>query len=82
MKKYVKPDLVYENFELSLSIANCSAALNHAENSCTLDSNEAPGLFLESGETVFTAGNCTHTTEIIEDYCYWTGDSSNNIFTS
>lgn len=82
MKKYVKPDLVYENFELSQSIANCSAALNHTEDSCTLDSSEAPGLFLGSGETVFTEGNCTYTKEILEDYCYWTGGSSNNIFTS
>lgn len=83
MKKYVKPDLFYEDFELSHSIANCSAALNHTESECTLDPGEAPGLFLPAGENVFST-ICEYTLDELgyEDYCYWTGSSINNIFTS
>lgn len=84
MKKYVKPDLFYENFELSHSIANCSAALNHTEGSCTLDPDEAPNLYLGAGENIFASGGCVYTMDELgyEDYCYWTGESANNIFTS
>lgn len=82
MKKYVKPELYYENFELSHSIANCTAALNHTETDCRLDPDEAPHLDLNEGESVFTSDNCTFTTDIMESYCYWSGTDLNNIFTS
>lgn len=82
LKKYVKPDLFYENFELSHSVANCSPALNHTENECTLDSWEAPDLYLDAGENVFHS-QCTITSERLEGYCYWSGsDETRNIFTS
>lgn len=83
-KKYEKPQVFFEQYELSHSVANCSAALNHSQNDCELDGNEAPNLLLLPGETIFSAGKCSYTMEEIgyEDYCYWTGKSVNNIFTS
>lgn len=81
MKKYVKPDLIYETYELSYNVANCSAALNHmeAQNGCAIK--EVDGIDL--GYTVYTAGqNCTYAPEIWEDYCKFTGTDDINVFTS
>ncbi|MEO2239527.1 hypothetical protein ABE547_09975 [Dorea sp. YH-dor226] len=81
MKKYVKPDLVYENFELSHTVANCSAALNHAEAETNCFINDIEGIDL--GYTVYTAGaNCTYGPEVWEDYCKFTGTDGYNVFTS
>lgn len=84
MKKYVKPTLVYENFELSHNIANCSPAMNHGEGECVYDSNELLGL-IAPDETVFNGG-CTYTLEVFlglfEETCLQTGTDSYNLFTS
>ena len=85
MKKYVKPVLIYENFELNHSIANCSPAMNHSKETCDYDSSELYGL-LNSGETVFNSDNCTMTLDdfkkIYEGYCLQTGTDDYNLFTS
>lgn len=82
MKKYAKPVIIFENFELNHSIANCSPAMNHSVNSCDYDNDELFGL-LEEGETVFSLGTCTYTTDILEDFCMQTGtDKVYNLFTS
>ncbi len=83
-KKYEKPQVFFEQYELSHSVANCSTALNHSQDECTLDAGEAPNLVLGQGETIFNSENCLYTMEGLgyEDYCYWTGESVNNIFTS
>lgn len=85
-KKYEKPQVLFEKYELTHSVANCGAALNHTENSCELGASEAPNLFLQEGETIFNGSTCTYTIDDLgispEDYCYWTGESVNNIFTS
>ena len=85
MKKYVKPMIVYENFELSHCIANCSPAMNHSQKDCTYDSDELFGL-LNSGETVFNESSCTYTLEWFkekyEGYCMQTGSGDYNLFTS
>lgn len=36
MKKYVKPELFYENYELSQYVASCVAKWNHAEGGCSV----------------------------------------------
>lgn len=85
MKKYVKPTVVYENFELSHSIANCNPAMNHSKENCDYDSNELFG-YLNSGETVFNSGSCTFTLdefrEMYEGFCLQTGTDDFNLFTS
>lgn len=85
MKKYAKPVAIFENFELNHSIANCSPAMNHSQDSCDYDSSELFGL-LNDGETVFNDGVCTMTLgefqSIFEDFCLQTGTSDFNLFTS
>lgn len=85
MKKYEKPVVVYENFELNHSIANCSPAMNHSKDACDYDSSELFGL-IDAGETVFNEGSCTMTYEdfksMFEDICLQTGTEDYNLFTS
>lgn len=74
MKKYVKPDLTYENFELSQHIAACGIDVNLGDtNSCnpTLDDE----FWLELGGTqVFGEGKtCDTDIGVIEVYCYTVG---------
>ena len=85
MKKYAKPVIVFENFELSHSIANCSLAMNQSQDNCDYDSSELFGL-INPGETVFNAGACTYTLQefknIFEDFCIQTGSETFILFTS
>ena len=79
MKKYVKPDLVFETYELSHSVANCGLALNHGEDTCQITKWEDT----DFGYSVFTAGvNCTYDPDIWEDYCKFTGSGDHNVFSS
>lgn len=81
MKKYVKPDLVYETYELSYNVANCNAALNHGETEtdCYIDDVDD----IDLGYTIYTAGvNCDYPPEVWEDYCKFTGTDGVNVFTS
>ena len=85
MKKYAKPVIVFENFELSHSIANCSPAMNQSQDNCDYDSSELFG-FLNPGESVFNAGACTYTLQefqsIFEGFCIQTANEGFNLFTS
>ncbi len=86
MKKYEKPTIVIESFELSHSIANCDLPMNHAEGACKFESNELPGM-LNPGETVFDSGlSCTldygEFMSIFEGYCLQTGTPGQTLFTS
>ncbi len=84
MKKYVKPTVVIERFELNHSVANCSPAMNHQRNTCKYESDELYGL-IGSGETVF-GGDCTYNFDEfvgrLEDFCMQTSAPGQTLFTS
>lgn len=81
MKKYEKPDLVIERFELSHNIANCSAPLNHGETDQGCAVHDVNGV--EFGYSVYTESvNCTYGPVVWEDYCKFTGTAEINVFTS
>lgn len=76
MKKYVKPELFYESFELSQHIAACGIDVNYADTgSCTptLD----PDFWGGMEDTVFNSGrdDCSMDISVIEVYCYTAGTS-------
>lgn len=82
MKKYVKPDLCYENFQLSRTIANCSPSMNHHETDCFLDSSDLggnPGDF-----KIFTEGGaiCDVGPGAYEKYCVYQSADGFTIFAS
>lgn len=77
MKKYVKPELFYEHFELSQHIADCGWELKHANGACKAEPDEnhwGPGA-LDSFGTLFTSAlNCDNQTDGgYQDYCYENG---------
>lgn len=85
MKKYVKPDLFYEQFELSRHIADCAwEPVNSTKNSCPAkgDGNLLPGY-----EEIYLFMDSSNGCDLIPgvnygDYCYQDGASGVNVFNS
>lgn len=82
MKKYVKPDLFYESFELSQSIATCGWDMSNQsdKNNCTALGDESVGNF---PVTLFTeTPRCEATEDKVENYCYEVSRGAMGIFNS
>ena len=81
MKAYVKPDLVYENFELSDSIAVCMwDMINSSDKDVCYAVPDATGPVIGGQiETLFSGGNklCQLKPEMVQDYCYQPGADQN-----
>lgn len=82
MKKYVKPELFYERYELSQHIADCAWELQaNSDTSCHAepDDNDYPGF-----SNLFHAQQigCVMTTDQWQDYCYTNGAEGYNLFKS
>lgn len=85
MRKYVKPVLFYEHYELSQHIADCAWELKNSNGTPTL---EADGSCVAYGDsamgiegTLFTDTiGCTETNR--EDYCYQPGAGGLKLFRS
>lgn len=72
MKKYVKPELFFESYELSQNIAACGWDLKHADpKTCQAVGDPAWG---NPDMVVFTKDNCE---TVWEGYCY--ENSADNI---
>ena len=73
MKKYVKPELFYESFELSQHIAACGIDVNNFnETTCaSLD----PDFWEGYNYKVFNDSDCAVDVGDIEFYCYTVGTS-------
>ena len=67
MKKYVKPELFYEHYELSQHIADCDFEYIQAQDSCVAQGDVEDGF----DWSVFN-GNlpCTVEPDYIEGFCY------------
>lgn len=78
-KKYVKPEIFFEKFEVSQQIAACDYDSNdtHSDEGCGYS-----GVMEYVGPVTIlvTPGVCTH---IVEDYCYHNGSGLDyNLFNS
>lgn len=62
MKKYVKPTLYFENFELTEAIASCGEKLNSRTIECVMTKHGVP----EDVAKLWWDG-------LIDDYCYTNG---------
>lgn len=81
MKKYVKPDLFYENFQLTSSVAkNCSTVVGPTTHSCAVDGENVPGF--EPGRTLFASDYSGCQEPLDEIYCEYTDEGSLGIFHS
>lgn len=83
MKKYVKPELIYEKFELTQHIADCAWELtNSTKDTCSAQADPDylpgfPNLFMSdaNGCTLIPGTN-------YQDYCYHDGAQGVNVFAS
>ncbi|MDD6262311.1 MAG: hypothetical protein PUA83_04365 [Clostridiales bacterium] len=80
MKAYVKPDLVYENFELSENIAACGWDLNQNSKDVCVAAGDPN--FGNSGNLFIANIACTITPDMLETYCYEVSTTGNNVFQS
>ena len=82
MKKYVKPELFYEKYELTQHIADC--AWEFKEHT-TVDNCYAQGDSEKvpiEGNLFVSHSNCTVTPDVYDDYCYHDGAQGVNVFIS
>ncbi|MBQ7801719.1 MAG: hypothetical protein IJ375_05290 [Oscillospiraceae bacterium] len=83
MKKYVKPELFYERFELSQHIADCAWELQLASKEACIAQGD-PEMGMGSLGTLFTTlQSCYNKTdEGYQAYCYTNGTAGVNVFRS
>lgn len=82
MKKYVKPELFYEHYELSQHIADCAWEMTSGnESSCYAQPDPAK---LPGHENLFmsTTSGCAFNETNYNAYCYHGGVNSVNTFAS
>lgn len=82
MKKYVKPDVAFEGFELSQHIAGgCSILMNHSDiNNCeNTTTGDGENWFLPT-TGFFAEGSCDLTNNL--PICYYNGADGVGIFQS
>ena len=82
MKKYVKPALFYEKFELSQHIADCAWELNSTnKESCHAS---ADPKFLDDSPNLFVSAlsTCVYNEDNYQNYCYHDGVQGVNVFAS
>ena len=81
MKKYVKPELFYERYELSEHIADCAWDYNGSTNEYTCiaepDMEKIPFPF-----PLFSHAGCMIAPGDVEDLCYHTASPVANVFDS
>lgn len=77
-RRYEKPCIIYDGFEMSQSIAgNCEGIANFAENLCSVTVNI--GFDIQ----IYNNSNCEYTGPDFEDMvCYHVPSDFNNVFTS
>lgn len=75
-KAYEKPQIIFDSFELSQSIAaGCEYFSKHEWTKCAVDTGD--------GDIIFSNGDCKFTPPNPDDYvCYHAPDDSRNVFSS
>lgn len=79
MKKYVKPELFYEHYELNQHIADCQWEYTQAQDICVAQGDADDGL---GAYQMFSNGSCNVTPGDFEDFCYHDGTSGSRTFAS
>lgn len=75
-KQYVKPELYFENFELSTSIATCTNPTNTPNGgTCGIDLGDGTVAFIQGGV-------CNYQPEDGPKYCYDVPSDTNKLFNS
>lgn len=82
MKKYVKPELFYERYELSTHVAACNMeSVSTDENNCAKQWFEGRGWNFP-GSMFSDDVSCSYGIEFIQQYCYTNAQDTLNQFVS
>ena len=79
MKKYVKPELFYEYYELSQHIADCNFEYIQAQGTCAAQGDVEDGL---GHLLVFETTACNIAPDDLDIFCYTTSVDVGNTFVS
>lgn len=79
MKKYVKPELFYERFELSQHIASCSSLQFNFDNETDCKLREDNDFGIDPEKAFGDYDSCT---TVIEGYCYFNASGDSIVFSS
>ena len=84
MKKYVKPAIFLESFELTQHIAgNCEFVMNAtADGACKATLIDGKTAGAPAGLTIFNSGNCFATPQQYDIFCYYSSANGWNLATS
>lgn len=83
MKKYVKPELFYEHYELNQHIADCAfQAEFNSKDACSASYYPGDPNWGLDGKYLFTENPCNVEQSVVQDYCYHSGAGGANIFAS
>ena len=86
MKKYVKPEIFYEVFELSQHIADCTYEWENMVDPAYCyalpDLEKLPFLEGTDSKVFVEYGVCTHLRGDLEEFCYQNGAPHQTLFTS
>lgn len=82
MKKYIKPELFYEHYELAQHIADCDWEMTSVDKNVCVAYGDEDMVF--AGERLFVTDDvCSITEGTLEEYCYQTGvDGALKVFAS
>lgn len=77
-KRYEKPDIMFDNFAMSVSVASCEEKANFARGVCGVEM--GPGSYIFTGNV----GSCNIIQNDMEfnGLCYHVPTDSNNVFNS
>ena len=81
-KKYIKPAILFESYELNTSIATCFWDLNvnnTSKDTCAASAADAGDT---SDNLLFNNGNCNTSPDMYVDFCYEHGGNGSNLFNS
>lgn len=81
MKRYVKPAIIYESFELSQNIATCSydVTFTDYENTCVAEPTDDAGMF---PVILFANEKCEYIPGDGDSYCYESSSAEWGLFNS
>lgn len=83
MKKYVKPELFYERYELNQHIAACAYDLNYADqNTCAGHGYVGKDAYLPETWIIIGTIGVDGCQIAIEEYCYMAPSDGHNTFNS
>ena len=82
MKKYVKPELFYEHFELSQHIADCAWELQQGSKEACYAIGDTDKQPYGPDVPLFDANHCNMMSGALEEFCYPGGKPMTNTFIS